>query len=183
MFSHEKFVFLMSQTCFSCPITSHFLLITQTELLLVAAMSSSSSKPGAGPSRPGLASRSTAQNGKSSSSGSSSSSAASNSRSGNSASLIGKQTLEKQHSNALARSQLQYCIQTVDQDELRAMDSVEGLSLQLRAADRMMRVVGARLDGNDCTLLRFRREIFALISFYGPPTGKSRSKREAKCQG
>jgi len=45
------------------------------------------------------------------------------------------------------------------------LHSVEGLA----AADRMMRVVGARLDGNDYTLLRFRREIFAMIGFHGPP--------------
>jgi len=191
----------MSQTCFSCPITSHSLLITQTDLLLVVAMSSSSSKPGAGPSRPwpALASRSAAPNGNSLSSGSSSSSAASDSRSGNSASSsssaasrvpdhpvkgqdapisvpacaaafdhIGRQTLDRQHPNALARSA--YWKQKVDRDDLSAMDSgdeddsnaskpsVEGL----RDADRMMRVVGARLHSNDCTLLRFRREIFAL---------------------
>jgi len=44
------------------------------------------------------------------------------------------------------------------------LNSVDGL----RAADRMMRVIGARLEGNDYTLLRFRRQIFAMVGYYGP---------------
>src|SRR3954447_12764766 len=40
----------------------------------------------------------------------------------------------------------------------------------LRQAENMLRVVGTRLEGNDYTKLRYRRQLYALTMKYGVPT-------------